>query len=830
VVVRHELLKIERHEHRLLPGYASTHRVSLLADAISYAPACGRFLSGLLGAMIVSQRASVGADSLIVGSQPGSVGTVQLTGQGGLESSLLYGATGADECVIGDGGLATVIVSDGGFLAASDFLDRVVVGRQAGSSGSVTLTGAGTVWSSAQDRFVLGQSGAASLTITNGAQLFTSTNNQAVLAEAEGSTAMITIGAGSSWTEDVQGVVLAGAGVATLNLQPGSSLNFQASRLVVNPTGTVTGSGTINGGVFNLGTIRPGNSPGVLTINGNYRQLPEIAGVPQSGRLEMEVNGTSPGQFDRLVVTGSAELGGGLQVTFAPGVSIPDGQLLRLIDPLQTIGAFDVAYVPLLSEQRFVRVRYGLEDGGVSVDTAPLQLAYDPSSGQSQGLLGTPAAAAIGEFDGVNGPDLAVAIPGPTPTEPGSVLIFLNQGVSGGQWNNFAAGQQIVVLPVGSDPSDLAVANMDGQQRDDLVVATRGDSRVRVLLNNGTGLGFATGATITTSVPPSSVAVAPLLDDPGVDLPDIMVAEGDASRLLLLRSNDQSTPSYSAVLTLPVPRKPRGVRPTGEDRDKRQNVVVMMADDDDEGSVQIIRFQPNQTLSVSAEVPIGRDPRQLAVGDLNDDGVPEIVTANAGDQGTVSIVVNRTPIGPGTPELAPSVSLPIVIGSTAPAVSVAIADIQGDGVRDVAVVAGGATRSVYALRNDTPAGETSVTLAQAQSVNTSPNPLLVVATDVDQSGVSDLIGISGSSGGGRSLDQIVTLPARPLGCADLDFNNDGVFPDNQDIADFIGVFAGGDCPTGAGLCDSIDFNADGVFPDTEDLVDFINVFAGGSCG
>jgi hypothetical protein len=69
-------------------------------------------------------------------------------------------------------------------------------------------------------------------------------------------------------------------------------------------------------------------------------------------------------------------------------------------------------------------------------------------------------------------------------------------------------------------------------------------------------------------------------------------------------------------------------------------------------------------------------------------------------------------------------------------------------------------------------------------------------------------------------------------CNDLDFNNDGVFPDNADIVDFVAVFAGAACPTdppvGAG-CDALDFNNDGIFPDNADIVKFVEVFAGAPC-
>jgi hypothetical protein len=62
-------------------------------------------------------------------------------------------------------------------------------------------------------------------------------------------------------------------------------------------------------------------------------------------------------------------------------------------------------------------------------------------------------------------------------------------------------------------------------------------------------------------------------------------------------------------------------------------------------------------------------------------------------------------------------------------------------------------------------------------------------------------------------------------CNDVDFNNDSVFPDLQDVTDFFGVFGGESCAS----CDDIDFNSDGVFPDLQDLTKFVEVFAGAPC-
>ena len=65
------------------------------------------------------------------------------------------------------------------------------------------------------------------------------------------------------------------------------------------------------------------------------------------------------------------------------------------------------------------------------------------------------------------------------------------------------------------------------------------------------------------------------------------------------------------------------------------------------------------------------------------------------------------------------------------------------------------------------------------------------------------------------------------GCFDLDFNNDGLAPDDADLVDYLRVLAGGTC--GTGLCDPLDFNNDGIFPSDDDLAAFLRVLAGGAC-
>jgi hypothetical protein len=68
---------------------------------------------------------------------------------------------------------------------------------------------------------------------------------------------------------------------------------------------------------------------------------------------------------------------------------------------------------------------------------------------------------------------------------------------------------------------------------------------------------------------------------------------------------------------------------------------------------------------------------------------------------------------------------------------------------------------------------------------------------------------------------------RPV-CDSVDFNNDGLSPDDADIFDFLSVLAGGPCSNDPN-CNDIDFNNDGLFPDDNDLISFLSVLAGGAC-
>ena len=95
--------------------------------------------------------------------------------------------------------------------------------------------------------------------------------------------------------------------------------------------GILKGSGTVIGNVNNNGgTIAPGNSPGNLSVNGNF--------VQTAGTLAMEIAGVNAGQFDRLSVTGTATLGGSLNVLSYGGFDLSSLSVGQTFDILSATG------------------------------------------------------------------------------------------------------------------------------------------------------------------------------------------------------------------------------------------------------------------------------------------------------------------------------------------------------------------------------------------------------------------------------------------------------------------------------------------------------------
>lgn len=107
--------------------------------------------------------------------------------------------------------------------------------------------------------------------------------------------------------------------------------------------GAFTGSGTVAGNLLNNGNLSPGNSPGTMSLTGNYTQV--------AGALEIEIGELV---YDQLLVSGNATLGGALNVSLwsTPGdpLSAPSpGQQFDLLLAQVISGEFGSVNLPAVS-------------------------------------------------------------------------------------------------------------------------------------------------------------------------------------------------------------------------------------------------------------------------------------------------------------------------------------------------------------------------------------------------------------------------------------------------------------------------------------------------
>ncbi len=121
-----------------------------------------------------------------------------------------------------------------------------------------------------------------------------------------------------------------------------------ANNLFVQLGTWLQGNGVIFGNLFNNGLAAPGNSPGTLTITGNFTQ-------GSTGTLAVEL--ASLTNFDRLIVGGNAALAGTLSVQSFGGFEPEYGQQFAFLQAGSISGAFDTitTWDPSVYRARFLQ-------------------------------------------------------------------------------------------------------------------------------------------------------------------------------------------------------------------------------------------------------------------------------------------------------------------------------------------------------------------------------------------------------------------------------------------------------------------------------------------
>ncbi|HET7757211.1 MAG TPA: VCBS repeat-containing protein [Steroidobacteraceae bacterium] len=354
-----------------------------------------------------------------------------------------------------------------------------------------------------------------------------------------------------------------------------------------------------------------------------------------------------------------------------------------------------------------------------------------------------PNSIAVADVNGDGVPDLVVA----TTSEqgggnaPGFANVILGKMGAAG---TFATGVQYATGAM--QPSSIAVADLAGTGALDLVVANFGSGSVSIFTPGATAGTYQAAVSVMTGGAPNQVAIGDL---DHVGKLDLVVADLSAAGNVIVLPHDPANPGkFLAPLMLPTSRFTASVAVgnlAGNSAGPLDIVAATYDANGNNGAVYVFRHGTTPgTFLAPVIFAAGAQPQAVRIADVNGDGLPDLIVANLGpgSDGTgvagVSVLLQNaagtflapvtyaTPEGaidvavgaltvPGTPDLVvasldpdPTGSVSVLLHNAAQPgtflaatsyrgfgqpLSVAIADLNGDGHPDIAV-ADGSTATV----------------------------------------------------------------------------------------------------------------------------------------
>jgi T5SS/PEP-CTERM-associated repeat protein len=352
-------------------------------------------IDGGAGDLTIQDGGTVTSESAVIGQEAGSGNRVIVQGSAGADFStwfadnLLVGSSGDGRLEVTDGasvkanilkignealisGLAVVSGwGTGANSTPSDIMTEFLFVGARGSLGELRIEQGGLIEASGEQVYLGSMRGRATVIVdgvasgTGDPSTLRLTNPNAALGLGDQSAALLVIRGGGLVELDPQGTTFISSGMesepseivvegANSKLETGqlsvgtigSAKAFvtlvggtvDASSAFVGARGVIRGVGTLTVDpadrlIVDGGTISPGLSPGVLTIQGNYEQRFD-------GNLLIEIGGTNSTAQDRLIVTGDAQLDGIVTFRFINGFAPKTGDRVDFLNASTLGGAF----------------------------------------------------------------------------------------------------------------------------------------------------------------------------------------------------------------------------------------------------------------------------------------------------------------------------------------------------------------------------------------------------------------------------------------------------------------------------------------------------------
>jgi alpha-tubulin suppressor-like RCC1 family protein len=376
--------------------------------------------------------------------------------------------------------------------------------------------------------------------------------------------------------------------------------------------------------------------------------------------------------------------------------------------------------------------------GSGSIDASSFASSFNLGAGN------TPAGTAIGDLDGDGKPDLVLIN-----AQDNSIWIYRNLSTNGAL--AAASFAPPVILSLAGNPIGLALADLDGDGRLDVLVTDNQNNHVSVFQNlcvpgSITTNSFATRVDFPVGQQPFTLAAMDLNGDGRADIVTVNLSDNTFSVLQNLGSpGGITTNSFAAHVDFATGLSPEGVAIGDLDGDGRPDIAVANIGGN---SVSVFRnLNPGGNITTNSFAPRvdftgAGGGEAVAIGDIDGDGKPDLLISGYVPQ-VLSVFQNLSVPGSlTTNSFGPRIDFP----TGGRAHRIAVSDLDGDGKPDIAVTTELPSQLVIFKNISTPGILSSSSLAAPVAYPAGWNPNSVSIGDLDGDGRPDIFLANGYDG------------------------------------------------------------------------------------